>query len=68
MTQTQQVLELLRRGPVTPRDALQEIGCFRLAARVKDLRDQGHEIHSDMRKTDEGKRYAQYTLIKTKAA
>ena len=67
MSQNERILELLRGGPVTPLGAL-EVGCFRLAARVKDLRDQGYEIHSEMRTTDDGKRYAQYTLLKTTAA
>lgn len=67
MTQTEQVLEMLRSGPVTPVDAL-DIGCFRLAARIKDLRDDGYEIHSDLCKTESGSRYAQYTLAKSNAA
>ena len=67
MTQNDLILGMLRRDPVTPFDALQEAGCFRLAARVRDLRDMGHEIHTDIR-TAEGKRYAVYTLIKSNAA
>ena len=45
MTQTQQILAHLETGqPITPRDALAMFGCVRLAARIKDLRDQGHQI------------------------
>ncbi len=46
-TQTTALLALLRaRGPqgVTPLEALGAIGCFRLAARVFDLRAEGYEI------------------------
>jgi len=45
MTQTQEVLIYLERhGSITPLDALREIGCFRLAARIHDLESQGHYI------------------------
>jgi hypothetical protein len=46
-TQTDQVLGLLRRqgtAGVTPLLALNEIGCFRLAARIWDLRTGGYLI------------------------
>lgn len=63
MKQTELVLERLKRGPITPVDAIQ-FGCFRLAARIKDLRDMGYSIHTESCQTDEGKRYARYTLIR----
>ncbi|MBX3031900.1 MAG: hypothetical protein KF809_17270 [Chloroflexi bacterium] len=46
MTQTQELLALLRERPegVTPLEALDEIGTLRLAARVYDLRAEGHVI------------------------
>ena len=71
MTQNELILDMLRRGPVTPFDALQEAGCFRLAARVRDLRDMGYDIHTELR-ADQGKRhavrYAIYHLNETNAA
>ena len=67
MSQNDKVLDMLRRGPVTPFEALTEAGCFRLAARVGELRDQGYEIHTELRVAD-GKRYAVYHLNKTTAA
>jgi hypothetical protein len=42
-------------------DALNEVGTMRLAARVKELRDQGHVIESTMEKRN-GKRFARYRL------
>lgn len=42
--QCNQVLELLKKGPLTAREAQEEIGCQRLAARVKDLKAMGHPI------------------------
>lgn len=57
-TQTAQVLAyILKHGSITPMEALTEYGCMRLAARIKNLRDEGHPI-----KTDESKGYATYSL------
>ena len=54
MTQTQALLEALRaragRG-ITPIEALDELGCFRLAARVWDLRQQGHDVRKQLIRT-----------------
>lgn len=62
MTQNQQILELLKSGrKLTALDALAEVGCFRLAARIKDLRDTGHKIITLPIKVN-GKRYARYEL------
>lgn len=62
MTQTETILEMLQRGPVTPLDALQEAGCFRLAARINDLRQQGYPIETETITTPTGKHIAQYKL------
>jgi len=46
-TQAQQILEHMENvGPITPLDALRLFGCFRLSARIKDLRDKGHIINT----------------------
>lgn len=47
---------------ITPLEALQNYGCFRLAARIYELRAIGHHIITNHVNTD-GKTYAQYTLI-----
>ena len=64
MTQTEAVYRLLQDRPdgITPLDALNEAGCFRLAARIADLRAMGYRIESRMTITDTGKRVARYTL------
>lgn len=54
---------MLRRGPITPMDALREAKCMRLAARIDDLKREGHSISMEMI-NDRGKRYARYKLIK----
>lgn len=63
MTQLEQILSHLRSAPITPMQALVDYGCFRLAARIRDLRDDGHEIHTENVEFD-GRRFARYTLIK----
>ena len=45
MSQTEQIFEALKKGPLTALDAQKHYGCMRLAARVKDLKDAGYEIH-----------------------
>ena len=62
--QTAQILEYMKEGhTISPAEALVRSGCFRLAARINDLRNQGHEIETEMRKDDNGKRYARYRLV-----
>lgn len=46
MTQTARILQRLKSGPLTPLQALQELGCLRLASRVHELRQQGYEVHA----------------------
>ena len=63
MNQTDQILEALQRGQVlTPLDALDRFGCFRLAARIADLRLQGHVIQSERRDLPNGKHIAAYWM------
>ena len=48
MTQTEAILKLLeeRPGGVTSLDALNVVGSFRLAARIRELREAGHHIET----------------------
>lgn len=52
---------LKRKGSITAMEALEKFGAFRLAARVKDLRDEGYNIRTTMIETPTGKRVARYT-------
>ena len=64
-SQNNQLLQHLRdHRRIQPMTALHQLGIYRLAARIKDLRDEGHEIITD--RIGE-KRVAEYTLIKEKA-
>jgi hypothetical protein len=62
MTQIQSILDHLKQAPITPLEALEQYGCFRLAARIKDLREQGHTIHTKTKILTNGKIVAQYWL------
>jgi hypothetical protein len=59
-SQNQQILNHLRNfGSITPIVALRKFGCFRLAARINDLRNQGFPIETDII-TYRKKKYAKY--------
>ena len=48
MKQTEQILDYMKNfGGITPMDALKDIGCMRLAARIADLKREGHMIKSE---------------------
>lgn len=64
-TQKDRVLQVLReRGAVglTALEALSECGTMRLAAYVKFLRDEGHDIQTEIIEVPGGKHVAKYTL------
>jgi hypothetical protein len=52
---------------ITGIDALSLYGCFRLAARIHDLRKKGYNIHEETI-TNNGKRYSKYSMPQTKLA
>jgi hypothetical protein len=61
-TQKHAVYEhLCRHGKLTPLQALEKFGSLRLAARIRDLRDEGINIQTVWIKRD-GKRFAEYRL------
>ena len=64
MTQTQRILIYLKTGKsLTPLEALQKFGCLRLAARIADLRRDGHIIWTNYVQKDK-KIFAAYKLSK----
>jgi hypothetical protein len=63
MSQTKQIADYLNKGKkLTPIDALTKFGCFRLAARIADLRNDGMNIVTKIIKLDNNKQVAQYSL------
>lgn len=66
-SQNDRLLAYLKtRKSIGPIEALNVLGIFRLAARVRDLRDQGHDIKTTMvtltNKWGEDTRVARYSL------
>jgi hypothetical protein len=63
-TQNEKLLEYLKAHPegITPLEALNVIGTFRLAARVYDLRKLGHNIVEKDEVVSGGARVARYRL------
>ena len=63
LTQNQQILEYLKSGKtLTPIIALEKFGCFRLSARIFNLREEGNAIITK-NITRKGKTFAEYSLI-----
>ena len=64
-SQTDQILKHLEGGgSITAIEALNRFTCFRLAARIADLRRRGISINSKKITTKSGKIVAQYSITK----
>lgn len=62
-TQANAILKHMQDGNgITPMDALELCGCFRLSARIADLKKRGYEIITEKVKVDSGKYVARYHL------
>jgi len=69
MSQQTQVLNHLKKEPLTPLVALKKYGTMRLAAIVFNLRDEGHNIKTDIVNVGSkrnAKYVASYSLLKKK--
>ena len=67
MSDKNRILQYLRdHGTITPMEALNSFGCYRLGARIWDLRHDGHSISTEMvegrDRNGERERYARYRL------
>ena len=63
MSQNKQIADYLNKGKkLTPIEALNKFGCFRLAARIADLRNEGMNIVTNTIKLDNNKQIAQYSI------
>ena len=64
MSQTTQIQIHLEKGKsITPIQALNKYGCFRLAARIADLRNNGMNIKTTIVKLKNKKHIATYSVI-----
>jgi hypothetical protein len=62
-SQTSAILHYLKEGKgITPIDALNLFGCFRLGARIADLKKMGYDIVTERIKVEGGKYVARYHL------
>ena len=64
MTQTQSILNHLQAGQsITPIEALERYGCFRLGARIWEIRHKlGFDVVKETIETSGGAKVARYTL------
>lgn len=63
MSQLSRIRDHLKTGrALTPVQALDMFGCFRLAARIKDLREAGYQIHTERFATPHGAVIARYWM------
>ena len=62
-TQTEEIVNALEAGEaITALDALKRWGCFRLAARIGELRQEGYNIVTTPIIRD-GKKFAEYRIV-----
>ena len=62
-SQNQQILKHLQTGKsITPMEALDKYGCFRLASRINDLRNMGYNIQSELVHKNDAK-FAKYFYV-----
>lgn len=71
MKQTDRILKYMHDfGSITQLEAMQDIGCMRLAARIADLKRDGHAIRREMETSKnrygEETSYARYRLVETR--
>ena len=67
-TKCEQIVEYMKRfGSINPLQALEDIGCFRLASRISDLKKQGYPIISERvhynNRLGEAKHFNEYRLM-----
>ena len=64
-TQCDRVLQHMKDfGSISALEAMQEYNIYRLASRIKDLKNRGHKIVTEIRKSKNGGPYAVYSLAK----
>ena len=65
-SQFKMILDALKRGEkITPLEALYRFGCFKLAARIFEMKSAGYDIKTKI-VTDGKKHFAQYYLNQNK--
>ena len=68
-SQCKQIARYMEEGHrITQLDALRLFGCFRLASRIHDLRNQGYIIEKRTVVTNTGKKVCEYWIDKNQAS
>jgi hypothetical protein len=63
-SQMASIFRHLRSGKtLTPLEAMLLFGSMRLAARIKDLRDEGFQIETTIKEDVRGVKYAEYRMV-----
>ena len=63
MNQIEEIRKHLQAGrPINPMEALSQYGCFRLSARIHELRRRGMDIKKRIVHTSNRKHFAEYWL------
>ena len=65
LSQNEKLLMYLKtNGKIEPLEALSNLGIYRLSARIKELRERGHDIRTLMMDSKDGEsRYARYIYV-----
>ena len=64
MSQETDILNFMKEGnAINPMIALNKFGCFRLSARIMDLKKKDIKVISEMVDTYNGKRYKEYWIV-----
>lgn len=62
-SQTDRILEYMLAGnSITPLEALERFKCFRLGARIADIKARGYLVYSEFVTGDNGKKFKKYYL------
>lgn len=64
MSQKDEILQWLKREPITPIQALAHLRVMRLAARIRELKDAGYQITAKIIESPNGKHFARYELVR----
>jgi hypothetical protein len=66
MSQNDELLRWMSKRPIDAQTAIAQFSCYRLAARIRELREDGHNIQTIMIR-DGRSAYARYVLVQRKA-
>lgn len=67
VSQLEGIRDYLKLGySITPLEALEIFGCFRLSAIIYSLKKEGLQFHTELIKNKYGNKFAKYSLINNK--